>query len=247
MKRETKAVLGLGVAVVLVVGALAGCGSGAATPAANSAEAYASTDLGTAYQGALPASTQLVLGTLKLEGTADAVTVDQAKAMLPLWQAIMGGGLKSQEEIDAVLKQIEGTMTADQLAAIAAMKLTDQDMAIWMQQQGMNFQPPDGTPGPEGTYGPRWSGTPGAGNGPRWSGTPGAGFGPGFAETPGPQQTERAIRRETMQAGGGFASGAGFAGRQGESMGQAGFLLRPLLQVLSERAGLSTPVPALAP
>ena len=44
---------------------------------------------------ALDATTELALGTLKLEGTENAITPAQAGELLPLWQIIQGGSLKS--------------------------------------------------------------------------------------------------------------------------------------------------------
>lgn len=51
----------------------------------------AATSLNESYPGALHLRSQLVAGTLKLEGTALAVTPEQATKLLPLWQ-IAGGG-----------------------------------------------------------------------------------------------------------------------------------------------------------
>ena len=44
--------------------------------------------LNTNNANTLPVEYQLLLGTFKLEGTAQAVTADQAKLLLPLWQQI---------------------------------------------------------------------------------------------------------------------------------------------------------------
>jgi hypothetical protein len=83
----------VGLALVLVVGVLAGCGGETtAVPAdAGGREAYTSTNLDTSYPNALDAGGQLALGTLRLEETGDAVTPEQAATLLPLWQAIQGG------------------------------------------------------------------------------------------------------------------------------------------------------------
>ena len=79
--------------LVLVAVVLVGCG-GEATPAPadeGSDVVYTSEALDTSYDGALDARNQLMLGTIQLEGTEDAVTPGQAKALLPLWQALRGG------------------------------------------------------------------------------------------------------------------------------------------------------------
>jgi len=90
---------------------------------------------------------RLVLGTLKLEGTENAVTAEQAKKLLPLWQMIQSGSLKSDAESNAVVKQIEGQMTDAQIAAMEG--LTFDDMRTLMEEQGIamaasNGQAPGG-------------------------------------------------------------------------------------------------------
>lgn len=132
--------------LVIVILALAGCKKAEEpTPAASAANANPPAD------GApgMDKMETLILGTLKLEGTPDAVTPERARSLLPLWQLIQGGSLKSDAEIQAVLKQIEGEMTDAQLAAIEAMQLTADDMRTWMEEQGMTF-PQDGAPGGQG-------------------------------------------------------------------------------------------------
>jgi hypothetical protein len=185
---------------VLAAGVLAGCGgsdassggdSSSAGETANVAQAltedaatetYSSAALDTSYEGALPASSQLALGTLELAETANAVTPEQAATLLPLWQAIQAGALQSEAETNAVLKQLETAMTAEQLAAVAAMQLTFEDMGAWMQARGVEFSPPQAAAGGQAPFG-----------------------------RPGDMsEEERAAMRATAQAGGGMpGSGAG--------------------------------------
>jgi hypothetical protein len=236
--------------VGLAVALLAACAGG--EPAQEVEEAvsssYTSTVLDTSYAGALSVSNQLMLGTLMLEETEHAVTPEQAATLLPLWQALQGGGVTIQAEIDAVLKQIEGTMTQEQLQAIAAMQLTQEDIQAWMEKQGMG----GGAPGP-GAGGPGPGGdtsdeereavraTMEAGGG-----FPGGPPGGSDGEMPPEMATRRAEfanmsdeeredMRATMQAGGGFPGGA--PGRGASGGRQANFLLRPLIELLEERAG----------
>jgi hypothetical protein len=108
--------------------------------------------------GGLDATSELVLGTLRLEGTADAVTPEQAANLLPLWTMIQGGSLESDAETAAVLKQIQANMSDAQLAAIEAMGLTMDDVQAWMQEQGIEMP----TGGPEGQAGAQGQGGPGA-------------------------------------------------------------------------------------
>jgi len=92
----------------------------------------------------LSARTILMLGTLNLAGTENAVTPEQATQLLPLWQLLRssittGGG--AQEELDALLAQIEETMTAAQIEAINAMQITQAAMSAWAASSGFSPSP----------------------------------------------------------------------------------------------------------
>jgi hypothetical protein len=167
MRRNNGILVGVVIAMILILSGCAGASapgsstggnptapSGGSTGAAGTEE-YTSAALPASYENALPASTQLALGILRLEDTPQAVTQAQAKALLPLWEAFQGSALQNQTEQNAVLKQIEGTLSAEQVKSIAAMQLTQDDLRSWMDQQGMQVGPPPGTPG-----------TPGPGGGP---------------------------------------------------------------------------------
>ena len=130
----------VGLIATLVCTVLVGCGEGQATPAPaeeGGSSAYASDVLDTSYDDALDASGQLALGTLLLEETGEAVTAGQAAALLPLWQALQSGVVQGDAETQAVFEQIEQAMTAEQLAAIAAMQSTEHDLRAWMQEHGV--------------------------------------------------------------------------------------------------------------
>jgi hypothetical protein len=219
--------------LVLVV-VLAGCSRGQATPAnTGSSESYTSAYLGTSYPDALPVNSQLALGMLQLEGTEHAVTPEQAKTLLPLWQALQGG-VTAQVEINAVMKQIEGTMIPEQLQAIAAMQLTQENLQAWMEEQGLQM-----------TGGPGWEGG-GQGPSPEALATRQAGFGGGEmppematrrAEFGNMSEEDRAAMRATAEAGGmpGRPGGVSGAGDR-----QFIILLNPLIELLKTRAGVST-------
>ena len=180
--------------LVLLAGILAGCG-GDATPSTDGvteevsavsaesggSDAYASAVLDASYENALPAGSQLAMGTFLLEGTEEAVMPEQARALLPLWQTIQSGALQSDAETNAVLNQIEVALTAEQLAAIAAMQLTFEDMGTWAQEQGLSL-----------SLGP----TGGPGDGER-----------GFALPEGMSQEDLEAMRAERQAGGEGGSG----------------------------------------
>jgi hypothetical protein len=222
----------IGLALASAVVVLAGCGGGEATevPAdAGESESYTSAVLDTSYTDALNVSTQLVLGTIRLEETENAVTPEQAAALLPLWQALRGG-VTAPAEVNAVLKQVEGTMTDEQLAAIAAMQLTREDLQAWMEERG---------PGVGGGF-------PRGDEDPDVRATRQAEFGGGEmppqmatrrAEFENMSDEEREAMRATAQAGGGFPGGAGAGGRGGAGGRQLNFLLNPLIELLEARAG----------
>jgi len=131
-----------GLGLIFVVVALVGCGSGAATPApaVTGGDTYASATLKVDFENALTVRNQLALGILNLEGTANEITPAQAKSLLPLWQALRGtalSGAAATAEVDALLSQIEETLTPAQLEAIRALRLTQDDLRTWAESQGI--------------------------------------------------------------------------------------------------------------
>ena len=138
-------------ALVAVI-ALSACSS-APTPApaaTTNQDTYVSANLDTSYEGALSARNQLALGTLQLDGTAHAITAEQAKTLLTLWQALRGtmqSGASSPTEMNALLAQIEGTLTADQIAAIKALQLTQTTFQQWAAANGITMGTGGGQPG----------------------------------------------------------------------------------------------------
>ena len=160
----------------------------------------------------LPLSTKLAIGTLKLEGTDNAVTSDQAAELLPLWQVYSNLSSKdtaAPEEVTALTEQIQGTMTQAQLQAIDNMNLTGQDIFATMQELGLANAPQvnaSGTPQAGGGFG---NGQRPSGN---FQGPPDGGFsggggqgrnfgGQGFS----PEQLATAQARRS-QNGGGFGN-----------------------------------------
>lgn len=138
-------------------------------------------------QSDLDTESKLILGTLKLEGTEQAVTAEQARELVIYWQVyqeISQSDTAAQEEISGLLTQIEGTMTDAQVQAIDALGLTQRDVMTLMQEKGLmaamparsassdstsssggGFTPPDGGM-PMGAGGP-----PDMGGGPMMGGT----------------------------------------------------------------------------
>ena len=98
-------------------------------------------------EDALPIRNQLLVGTLNLEGSELAVTPEQAAELLILWQASVAlsrSGTGAPEEVTAVINQIEGTMTPEQIAAISNMQLTREDIQLMAQELGLSMGSGDG-------------------------------------------------------------------------------------------------------
>jgi hypothetical protein len=135
---------------------LAACGgTTASAPAAAVAPSVANNDvtptplvvdyLKTDYADATSVRNQLALGTLKLEGTAQAITAEQAKELLPLWQAIVvlsGNTTTAEEELTAVQNQIAAALQPAQLQAIGALQLTTTQLNAFYAEQGIVMPTP---------------------------------------------------------------------------------------------------------
>jgi hypothetical protein len=235
-----KSILSLTAASLLAL-ALAGCGSG------KTASTGTSTDrLNTNYANALPVETQLVLGTLKLEGTSQAVDSATGAQLIPLYtllEQMTTSGTAAQAEIDAVLEQIQGTMTPAQIQAIAAMKLTQTDMTSFFGSSGQFSRTGTRTPGagfgggggfPAGGGGD--AGGPPAGFTGGGGGGPPAGFGDGGGAAGGGTggsslnqnqiATLQAQRTGTPRFGG---------------TGTPAFLINQLIQLLQKKSQSVTP------
>jgi len=124
--------------------ALAACGGNtAANDAASSNIANStSTDATKDFSVETPLETELWMGTVKLDETEYAIDATQAAALLPLWKALRSLGeseTAAQAEIDAVVSQIERTLTADQLNAISEMGLTMQNMGEVAEKLGLEM------------------------------------------------------------------------------------------------------------
>jgi len=178
--------------------ALTACGGTATETETTSAGAGG---LNADYENALSVQLQLSVGTFNLEGTDLAVDVAQAADLIPLWQVLNGlneSGTAAPEEIDALVVQIEETMTAEQVASIAAMQLTRESMGAIMQEYALSMGMGGGETPPEGF-------TPGQGRG--GSDVPGlSGGGPGGSSSTGmsPEQiaTAQAERGKTGEDAG---------------------------------------------
>jgi hypothetical protein len=114
---------------------------------------------------------QLLVGTLKLESTTLAVSTEQADQLLPLWetlQSMASSGTAASQEVDAVVSQIESTMSPEQFSSITAMNLTQQDLAAAVRDTGASTTSSSSTrtTNPGSLQPQSGAGAPGGGNPP---------------------------------------------------------------------------------
>jgi hypothetical protein len=145
MKRT--GILMLGTLMVLTMG-LSACRGASSQAGSNT-----STTGDSSESASLSQANKLLVGSLKLEDTGQAISAEQAAALLPLWQAyrsLSNSQTAAEAEVDALLDQIQKTMTAEQVEAIDALNLTSTDMMDLMQSMGVGMGP-RGTPDPNST------------------------------------------------------------------------------------------------
>ena len=97
------------------------------------------------YTDAASLRSQLAYGTLKLADTPNAVTPEQAKTLIPFWQAIIalsGDETTASEELTAVQDQITAAMTEEQLKSIAAMQITNAGLSAFYAEYGVVLPTP---------------------------------------------------------------------------------------------------------
>jgi len=186
---------------------LSACGS-TGTPTSTRTGFNSTTQEGVNPQG-LPLSEKLAIGTLKLEGSANAISAKQVADLLPLWQvysSLITSDTAAQEEKDALAQQIQETMTSDQVKAIDDLNLTQQDVFASMQQLGISTSSQvnvNGTPQPNGNGFPGGGGVFFGGGGDRGSGG-GNGFGGSGSQLSPSQISTLQARRSANGGGGGF-------------------------------------------
>jgi hypothetical protein len=212
----------------LLVISLTACGSASRSNSANPVPQN-----GTAA-GELPVTTQIALGTLKLDETKHAITAQQAAELLPLWETLRdlySSDTAANQEIEALSTQIQETMTQEQVQAITGMNLTRQDMFSIMQAQGANFG-----------NGQQSSSSQQRGNSSSNGGSSQGGFGPGAG---GPPPDERFVGGGPDFGGGGQGQNLSAeqmataqAARQAENGNRIPTpLINALIEFLKEKAG----------
>ncbi|NOZ73390.1 MAG: hypothetical protein GXP38_16060, partial [Chloroflexi bacterium] len=124
--------------LLLILAACNSADESSPSPESDNGQALLNTD----YDNALPLSSQLIIGSLQLEQTGNALDEEQAKVLLPLWQAyqaLSNSDTTAQAELDAVLKQVQESMQPAQIEAIAAMQLTSESAQQIMQELGIGM------------------------------------------------------------------------------------------------------------
>jgi hypothetical protein len=141
------------------------------TACASTAGTAGTAPSGTSSADELPAQTKLILGTINLEETDNAITAEQAKELLPMFYVLKDlndSDTAAQEEIGGLVNQIQETMTAEQVQAIDDMSLTRRDMFA-ITQGGSAGSSTSGTSSTTSAGG-------GAGGPPDMGGMPGGGM-----------------------------------------------------------------------
>jgi hypothetical protein len=221
--KAKKFILPLAAAILTMIIVLAACGAkpvstaGGQTGNSNNQAANGTPGARTLTQP-LPLAEQILVGTFKLQGTSNALTASEAASLVPLWQAyaqLTNSNTAAQAEIDAVVAQIQSSMTPQQVQAISALKLTRQDLFTTMSSLGLT-----------NGFGNNASGTPEFRGTPRASGGGGGGFFPGGGG-----------------GGGGFTGGGGFAGGGGGGNGGTGTRPTPDPTQIALRAQFANRIP----
>lgn len=204
---------------------LTACGSRASALGQNNGNASAP----------LPESAKLLIGTLKLDGTPQAVTAQQAAKLIPLWQlyaSLETSSTAASQEVDATVQQIQATMTAEQLQAINSMNITRRDEFTSLQQMGLGQANASGTPQPGGGRSQGgFSGGGGFGGGGGFAGGGFGGGGFGGGGNPGGGQGTRNFNPSQIAT----AQAARAAGGGANRISPA--LIDALIQFLQKKAG----------
>ena len=142
--------------------------------------------LTTDYTDAVSTEMQLLLGIMKLEGTEQAITAEQASILIPLWtnfktlsQSMMPAqrgaeqgqpnatpqaiNTEGQTQLAELTKQIQASMTPEQINAIASMQITQETSQTIMQEIGLSINSPQQGNGGQPPQGDMPQGTPPAG------------------------------------------------------------------------------------
>jgi len=131
--------------LILSLVALAISACAPAAPSSSVPTSAAASAIEITFTDAASLRSQLAYGIIKLKDTSNVVTTEQAKAMIPLWQAIIalsGDETTAAEELTAVQDQITQALTPAQIQAVAAMKITNTELNTFYAQYGVVLPTP---------------------------------------------------------------------------------------------------------
>ncbi|MCD6424900.1 MAG: hypothetical protein J7L35_05300 [Anaerolineales bacterium] len=92
------------------------------------------------YENALSPALQLVVGTLMLEETDLALDAEMATTLIPYWKlyiSLTESDSTAPEEFIALINDIEGLMTTDQINYIVGLELTQESMFTIIDELGI--------------------------------------------------------------------------------------------------------------
>jgi len=133
---------------VLSLVLLSACSGSNATAAAEVTDTNSTSTTQTTDQRGTNEVSELIFGTMLLDDTEDAITPEQAKTMLALWQlyqTMASEDTTASEELDAIINQIKGIFTETQMNEMATFEYGN---AMEMMTQ-LGFEP--GTTTEDGT------------------------------------------------------------------------------------------------
>jgi len=172
--------------LITILFVLSACGSNSGSTNSTSTDSASTNSFRSSTGGNRPLNpeSKLALGTIKLEGTRQAVDPKMAANLLPLWQLLFqlnSSSSSAPQEVAAVVDQIQTTMTPEQIKTINSMQMTQADIFTVFQQQAQSSgsggaSNPGGNRGNGGGF--LFVGGPGGGG-------PGGGFGGGFRNNGG--------------------------------------------------------------
>ena len=119
-----KKIFRIALLILLISGLVYACAPTVEATPTSLASAYLSIE----YSDAANLRSQLAYGIIKLADTPNAITPEQARTLIPLWQAVISlsdDTTTASEELTAVQDQITAALTQDQLKAIAEMRITN--------------------------------------------------------------------------------------------------------------------------
>ena len=132
-------------AISLVFLTLSACAPAAPAASVAAPTSAAAVAIDITFADAANLRSQLAYGMIKLKDSQNVITPEQAKTLVPLWQAMVtlsGDDTTATEELTAVQDQITQAISPAQIQAIAAMKITNTELNTFYAQFGVVLPTP---------------------------------------------------------------------------------------------------------